>query len=68
MLVVDTSAAELKRRGADAVYVAVAESLGAPLVTWDEERLTRLAGAITVQGADSLPPPEARAQPAEDVP
>ncbi len=34
-------AATLFLRGADAVYVAVAKRLNAPLVTWDNEQLTR---------------------------
>ena len=34
-------AAELRLRGADAVYVAVAERLGLPLVTWDDEQYER---------------------------
>lgn len=40
-------AADLRLRGADAVYVAVAESFGIPLVTWDREQLTRTGGRIT---------------------
>lgn len=38
-------AANLRLRGADAVYVAVAYRLGVPLVTWDREQLDR-AGAV----------------------
>jgi predicted nucleic acid-binding protein len=34
-------------RGADAVYVALAQRLSLPLVTWDQEQLTR--GAAVVQ-------------------
>jgi predicted nucleic acid-binding protein len=34
-------AAHLKLRGADAVYVAVAERLDLPLVTWDGEQRSR---------------------------
>lgn len=35
-------------RGADAVYVAVAQEYGTTLVTWDQELLTRGAAAVTV--------------------
>lgn len=35
-------------RGADAVYVAVAQEYGATLIIWDQELLTRGAAAITV--------------------
>lgn len=35
-------------RGADAVYVAVAQEYGTALVTWDQELLTRGAAAVTV--------------------
>lgn len=42
-------AAGLRLRGADAVYVAVAEYLSVPLVTWDREQLTRAASHITVR-------------------
>lgn len=34
-------------RGADAVYLAVAEEFGATLVTWDGEMRTRGAGVVT---------------------
>jgi predicted nucleic acid-binding protein len=39
-------AIDLGLRGADAVYVALAERLGVPLVTRDQEQLTRAAAAI----------------------
>ena len=39
-------AATLFLRGADAVYVAVARRLNVPLVTWDNEQLTRAAPII----------------------
>ncbi len=42
-------AADLHLRGADAVYVAIAEALSLPLVTWDREQLTRAAGRIAVR-------------------
>lgn len=35
-------------RGADAVYVAVAQEYGATLIIWDQELLMRGAAAITV--------------------
>jgi predicted nucleic acid-binding protein len=36
-------------RGADAVYVALAERLRIPLVTWDQEQLVRAASVIEVR-------------------
>jgi predicted nucleic acid-binding protein len=33
-------------RGADALYVALAEALGMPLATWDDEQRTRAGGRI----------------------
>lgn len=41
-------AAELRLRGADAIYVALAQQLDLPLVTWDREQQTRAAQVITV--------------------
>ena len=41
-------AANLQLRGADAVYVAVAHSMGIPLVTWDQELRVRSSGFIEV--------------------
>ncbi len=35
-------------RGADAVYVAVAQEYGTTLITWDQELLTRGAAAVAV--------------------
>jgi len=35
-------------RGADAIYVAVAQEFGTTLITWDAEMLTRGAQAVTV--------------------
>jgi predicted nucleic acid-binding protein len=40
-------AADLRPRGADAMYLAVAHLRGLPLVTWDQEQLSR--GAAVVQ-------------------
>lgn len=39
-------AATFSLRGADAVYVAVARRMNSPLVTWDNEQLTRAAPII----------------------
>ncbi len=41
-------AAAVGLRGCDALYVALAERLGEPLVTFDREQLERAAGVITV--------------------
>lgn len=41
-------AIDLRLRGADAVYVAVAQLHNLPLVTWDAEQLNRAAAAIAV--------------------
>lgn len=40
-------AASLRLKGADAYYVALAMTLGLPLVTFDKEQLTRTTGVIT---------------------
>jgi predicted nucleic acid-binding protein len=42
-------AAELLLRGADAIYVALAERMDIPLVTWDREQLVRAAFVIDVR-------------------
>lgn len=39
-------AADLQLRGPDAIYVAVAQHLAIPLVTWDKEQLERSAGVV----------------------
>jgi len=41
-------ATELGLRGADAIYVALADRLDIPLVTWDSEQLTRANPRIRV--------------------
>lgn len=41
-------AADLRLRGADACYVAVAQALDLPLVTWDEELRDRAGRAVAV--------------------
>lgn len=40
-------AAGRRLRGADAFYVAVAVQLKAPLVSWDNEHLSRIPGLVT---------------------
>ncbi len=50
-------AAELRLRGADALYVALARRLSVPLVTWDQEqreRGTYVVTALTPQEALAL--------------
>jgi predicted nucleic acid-binding protein len=42
-------AADLLLRGADSVYVALAERMGIPLVTWDSEQLARAAVVVDVR-------------------
>ena len=42
-------AADLGLRGADALYVAVAEQLKIPLLTWDNEQVERARKAIQVR-------------------
>lgn len=42
-------AVDLSLRGADAVYVAVAEQTGSPLFTWDNELLARASSVIDVR-------------------
>ncbi|MCL4394903.1 MAG: PIN domain-containing protein [Chloroflexi bacterium] len=41
-------AAELGLRGADATYVAVANQLRIPLVSWDREQLERASERVSV--------------------
>lgn len=41
-------AARLRLKGPDAVYVALAESLGVPLVTWDTQVLTMAPTVVSV--------------------
>ena len=42
-------AATLRLRGANAVYVALADRLRIPLITWDREQLTRAAPRVVVR-------------------
>lgn len=46
-------AADLGLRGTDAMYVAVAERLGLPLVTWDREQRERAATIVSTRTADA---------------
>lgn len=48
-IVATALAIDLRLRGTDAVYIAVAAHLNASLVTWDQEQLTRGDAAIAVQ-------------------
>lgn len=49
-------ASTYRLRGADAVYMAVAQRLQIPLVSWDQEQLDRAAAGVTTfrpgEGAD----------------
>ena len=45
-------AADLRLRGADAVYVALAAQLGLPLVSWDREQIERGGQRIAVARLD----------------
>lgn len=45
-------AADQQLRGADAMYVAVAQRLNIPLVSWDQEQIARASGAITAYMPD----------------
>ncbi len=47
------TAIDLRLKGADAVYVAVAERLGVPLCTWDGEQRTRGGARIPVYTPDN---------------
>jgi predicted nucleic acid-binding protein len=49
-------AADLQLRGADALYVAVAQRLRMPLVTWDQEQLNRGRRLIQVFSPNELIP------------
>ncbi len=48
-------AAGLPLRGADSIYVAAARLLDRPLITWDEEQLSRGGRIITAYPPDRLP-------------
>jgi predicted nucleic acid-binding protein len=40
-------AATLQLRGADAVYVTLAQRLGVPLISWDNDHINKTKGVIT---------------------
>ncbi len=42
-------AADLRLRGADAIYVAVAPRLAVPLLTWDREQAERARGVVATR-------------------
>src|SRR5690349_10413628 len=48
-------AADLQLRGADALYVEVAQRLGAPLISWDSQQLSRAASLIQVYTPNTAP-------------
>lgn len=48
-------AAQLQLRAADAAYVTLAEELGLPLLTWDQEILTRASDVIDVRTPNQMP-------------
>ena len=45
-------AAERRLRGADAVYLALARILDAPLLTWDDEQIARAEGVVRARRPD----------------
>jgi predicted nucleic acid-binding protein len=47
-----STAADCQLRGADALYVAVAQRLNSPLITWDKEQLTRAAALVVTYTPD----------------
>jgi predicted nucleic acid-binding protein len=48
-------AADLRLKGADAMYVALAHQLGVPLISWDKEQLQRSSSSIETFAPDSYP-------------
>ena len=46
-------ASTYRLRGADALYVAVARRLQVPLVSWDQEQVTRIKGFVEAYTPDS---------------
>ena len=48
-LALDAAINDARRRGADAMYAAVAHQVGSTLISRDNEHLTRLNGIITVR-------------------
>jgi predicted nucleic acid-binding protein len=49
--------AELQLRGADSIYVTIAHQLGVPLISWDNDHLTRAIQRITVYTPETAPHP-----------
>ena|SRR2546426_9564185 len=47
-------AAQLRIKGSDAVYVALAASMGIPLVTWDREQRQRATRAVDARTPSEL--------------
>lgn len=47
-------AADLSLKAGDAVYVALAEALGIPLVSWDKQQLQRASGLVAAFTPDSF--------------
>ena len=47
-------AAELRLRGADSIYVSMAQTLGVPIVTWDKEQRERASPRIEAVTLDDL--------------
>jgi predicted nucleic acid-binding protein len=48
-------AVDLRLKGAEAMYVALAHQLGVPLISWDKEQLQRSSSAIETFAPDSYP-------------
>lgn len=53
-LAIDT-AADLRLKAGDAVYVALAHQLGIPLISWDKEQLARAAPLVEAYSPDLYP-------------
>ena len=48
-------AASYRLRGADALYVAIADRLQRPLLSWDREQLQRSTGLVRAYAPDEVP-------------
>lgn len=51
------TASTYRLRGADAVYMAVAQRLQIPLISWDQEQLDRAAAGVTTFRPGEAPDP-----------